>query len=181
MNKQQAQELALSLMGEHGLTDAGWTLVFHDSAKVLGRCLHKEKYLSLSNQYVAAVGADDVKQTMLHEIAHALLPSRRKNGKAYGHGPEWQRLAKKLGGSDQRHGANPFTEKSPAPVGLDTPIDEGDTVWVPFASDGMTGVVTRVGRTKFDFVVETGRTWTGYIHRAVKVAEREDSPVLAAA
>jgi hypothetical protein len=181
MNKEHAEELALALMNEHGLTDNGWVFGFHNSIKILGLCKHKEQRISLSTQYVEANDAEDIEQTMLHEIAHALLPGRRKNGTSYGHGPEWDRLAKSIGHTGGiRREAKKYMQAEP-PIGLTTDLGLGDKVWLPFGANGLEGIVTYIGRTKLSFTAADGGKWNGYLEKAIKIAEREHSPVLIAA
>jgi predicted SprT family Zn-dependent metalloprotease len=96
-----ARNLALKLMTEHGLIRnengaADWTFRFDESTKRFGCCSYRDRTVSLSRALVALNSEARVVNTILHEIAHALLPSH------VGHKPEWVRLARKIGCDGKR-------------------------------------------------------------------------------
>ena len=80
---------ARALMDRNGLHD--WSLRFGNARKKLGECRAKEKLIVLSRAHAAGGAPDDVTDTILHEIAHALA------GPAAGHGPTWKAVARRLG------------------------------------------------------------------------------------
>ena len=88
--------LARSLMAEHGLTD--WTFKWDRSVNRLGNCNHTDRTISLGVPYVEANGYMDVKDTILHEIAHALA------GFKAGHGWVWKAVCKEIGAEPSRLG-----------------------------------------------------------------------------
>lgn len=93
-------ELARDLMREHGALDQhGWRFAFDRAKMRAGQCDYSAKIISLSKHYVAepSVPFEDIRNTILHEIAHALA------GDAAGHGPEWKRVALSIGCDGSRY------------------------------------------------------------------------------
>lgn len=90
----EAARTARALMDEHGLHDWGFEF---DRARVrAGAChFHAEK-ITLSRAVTAAHSEAEVRETMLHEIAHALV------GREHGHDEVWRRQARQIGASGQR-------------------------------------------------------------------------------
>lgn len=104
---EDAQRLAEMLMAEHGLTAAGWTFGFSNATRAAGSCQERSynatsgtvktvKRIKLSRHFVSAADSALVRETILHEIAHALV------GPVEGHGPRWQTKVLELGGSSDR-------------------------------------------------------------------------------
>ena len=86
--------MALALMAEHGL--AGWRLVL-DSAKTrAGVCRPGRREIGLSRHLTALHSEAEVRDTVLHEIAHALV------GPEHGHDAVWRATAVRLGCSGDR-------------------------------------------------------------------------------
>lgn len=94
MNKQHIKELALQLMSENksgiNLIDRGWTFKFSKSKGFIGRCSYIDNVIELSDYYLPLMEEDEVIDTILHEVAHALTQGD-------GHGKLWKAMAKKLG------------------------------------------------------------------------------------
>ena len=85
----EIHEFALLEMKEYELDD--WKFGF-DLAQVRGGvCKHRKKEISLSVSYCCAASREDVLDTVLHEIAHALA------GFKVGHGPKWKKICKAIG------------------------------------------------------------------------------------
>ena len=89
MNLNRAITLALKLMEKHKLEN--WTLSLMNTKVCGGYCDYKEKAIAISRVWISKLGEKEIKDTILHEIAHALLPANTR------HSPEWKVLAKKLG------------------------------------------------------------------------------------
>lgn len=91
----EAQQLALSLMTEHGLVADGWTFRFSRGSTTLGLTTwpHGEDvgWINISRDFVSFNDEVKVREVILHEVAHALLPPEE------GHGPNWQVKAVELG------------------------------------------------------------------------------------
>lgn len=80
---------ARDLMDRNGLAD--WSLGFNGAARKLGVCRYRQKEILLSRKHAVDGTPDQVSDTILHEIAHALA------GSGAGHGPAWKKIARQLG------------------------------------------------------------------------------------
>ena len=80
---------ARALMDEHGLE--AWAFRFSAAESRLGECREREKVIRLSRRHAVNGEPREVRDTILHEIAHALA------GAAARHGPAWKTVAKRLG------------------------------------------------------------------------------------
>ncbi len=90
----EAQRLAQSIMRQHRLDD--WAFAYNRRKRCLGLCRHDEKLIELSIFYVAANDEPSVRDTILHEVAHALA------GPAAGHGPRWKAKCVQIGARPER-------------------------------------------------------------------------------
>jgi predicted SprT family Zn-dependent metalloprotease len=84
-----ALELASSLMNEHGL--AGWRVKLDHARRRAGQCDFTAQTISLSRHYVRYAETDHIRDTILHEIAHALV------GPKHGHDAVWRQKAREIG------------------------------------------------------------------------------------
>lgn len=82
--------MAQSLMLEH-LEDRDWSFGFDNGRRRAGLCSYTDKKITVSKYLSLVHSIDDVRQTMLHEIAHALC------GPKEGHSKKWLATAKKIG------------------------------------------------------------------------------------
>lgn len=89
MKLNEASTLARHHMDAHGLHD--WSVVFDRARLRFGRCVYKAKRIQLSRYLVELNDEAHVLDTILHEIAHAVLPP------GAGHGLVWQRKAREIG------------------------------------------------------------------------------------
>ena len=80
---------ARALMDSHGLEE--WTFRFSAAQGRLGECREREKLIRLSLRHAVKADPREVKDTILHEIAHALAGARA------GHGPAWKAIAERIG------------------------------------------------------------------------------------
>jgi predicted SprT family Zn-dependent metalloprotease len=97
----EAEMLAFLHMEEHGLFDKLWHFDFEACKRTLGRCHYTLKKITLSKWYVELNEEDDVEDTILHEIAHALSWVRYgREGK--GHGRLWKRVCREIGATPER-------------------------------------------------------------------------------
>lgn len=78
-----------ALLGVH--LDASWSFAFDNAKRRAGACDYLRKRITLSRYLSARYDDETNRQTILHEIAHALA------GSAAGHGIEWKRVARSLG------------------------------------------------------------------------------------
>lgn len=81
--------LARDLMDRHGLRD--WTLAFVESRRRLGDCRYDQQLIRIARHHAIEHPEADIRDTVLHEIAHALA------GHAAGHGPVWKTVARRIG------------------------------------------------------------------------------------
>lgn len=91
MNLQQAEKLALDLMETHGLIDKKWFFRFNNRRRAAGVCKQGDYCIELSKHITALADEHEVKDTILHEIAHALV------GRGHGHDQVWINKAKEIG------------------------------------------------------------------------------------
>lgn len=104
-NNKQEQVLVVAnqLMNKHGLGLKGWNFQL-DNAKVrAGQCRYDTKTISLSKQFVKHASDHEIRDTVLHEIAHALAPKR-------GHDSVWRQVALSIGCNGQRCHSLYFSE-----------------------------------------------------------------------
>lgn len=83
-------------MAEHGLAARGWSFVFNRRKRSLGLCNYTAKRIELSSFFVAQNDEAAVRDTILHEIAHALT------GQKAGHGAAWVAVCRRLGANPKR-------------------------------------------------------------------------------
>lgn len=76
-----------------------WDLRFSNGKRNLGYCDGKRKLIFLSRAYMNMNSYDVIRDTLLHEIAHAV--QFIKQGKT-DHGREWKRIAGEVGCSPER-------------------------------------------------------------------------------
>ena len=74
----------------------GWSFQFDHATTRAGCCNYQTQVISLAHAYARAAPDAAIDDTLLHEIAHALV------GKAHGHDPVWQAKTVALGCSGQR-------------------------------------------------------------------------------
>ena len=80
---------ARELMARNELAD--WSLRFNGARKKLGLCHYGDKSIVLSREHALEGTPEQIADTILHEIAHALA------GPGAGHGPAWKAVARRLG------------------------------------------------------------------------------------
>ena len=67
-------DLAASLLDEHGLTD--WSFDIDRATSRAGACHHFQRAILLSNSHCIKTNAENIRDGILHEIAHALVGPR---------------------------------------------------------------------------------------------------------
>ena len=90
----RAAEIARSTMNKHGLTD--WAFGFDRSVRRFGCCHYQTKTITLSEKLVELNNEATVLDTILHEVAHAIV------GHSEGHGTCWKAKARELGCTAER-------------------------------------------------------------------------------
>lgn len=91
-----AKRLAKDLMTQHGLKAMGWSFAFDNAVKRLGLCTFSTKTISISKTLTRLNPDTQVRNTLLHEIAHALI------GAGHGHNSAWRSKAMAIGCNGQR-------------------------------------------------------------------------------
>ena len=127
--------LTRDLMDRNGLPD--WSFRFSSARQKLGECRAREKLIVLSRTHAAEGTPADVRDTILHEIAHALA------GPGAGHGPAWKAIARRLGArpasrAHESDGARRAREAARTRFRL------GDTVEFTGRGEVRTGVIERM-------------------------------------
>jgi len=86
--------LTRELLDRHGLRD--WSFTFGRSKTRLGSCEFGRRLITLSSHLVQLNGLREIKDTILHEIAHALV------GPRHGHDTTWRAKCREIGAKPQR-------------------------------------------------------------------------------
>ena len=94
MDLRDAFALAEDLLEHHGLT--GWSVVFDGAKRRAGICRFGPQVLGLSAPLTTLHSELEVRDTILHEIAHALA------GPTHGHDEVWRSIAVRIGCSGAR-------------------------------------------------------------------------------
>ena len=95
MNIQEANRLAVALMEQHGLFNMGYRFCWNRAKRMYGYCNWVNRTIALSMPLTAIRTPEMVRNTILHEIAHALCPNR-------GHDDVWRSKAMQLGCNGER-------------------------------------------------------------------------------
>jgi len=128
-------EQARELMDRHGLAD--WGLRFTSARTKLGECRPGRKLIQLSRMHAVNGPAEQVTDTILHEIAHALA------GPGAGHGPAWKVIAKRLGATPKSC-ARESDEARRRRMAIRANFRVGDRVSFVARNEPHTGVIIRM-------------------------------------
>ena len=90
----QARDLACRLLTAYGLRD--WSFAFNRSKRQMGCCRYDPKVIELSRYFVELNARDLIRDTLLHEIAHALV------GPGHGHDAVWKAMCLGVGARPER-------------------------------------------------------------------------------
>ena len=94
MEAREALRLARALLREHGLED--WQVTLDRAKTRAGSCRFHTRTITLSRALTELHSEAEVRETILHEIAHALV------GPEHGHDAIWRAQAKKIGSTGAR-------------------------------------------------------------------------------
>ncbi len=82
---------ALRLLEIHGLAERGWSFRFDRAKRRAGCCHYLKKRISLSRFFCSSASEWEITNTLLHEIAHALV------GSEHNHDSVWLKKAREIG------------------------------------------------------------------------------------
>lgn len=88
------ERMARNLMDVHGLSD--WAFKWSNARQQAGSCDNKRKIIRLSRPIAHLWGPEGMRDTVLHEIAHALA------GYKAAHGPAWKAVCRQIGAKPER-------------------------------------------------------------------------------
>lgn len=151
MHPFDARQLAWDLMRQHGLIDAGWRFRFDHARRRFGCCHYGRKLITLSRPLTLLNTEPEVRDTVLHEIAHALCPGD-------GHGPKWRAKCREIGAKPVRCFSDNAVSSPPRAAARFEWGCESCNWWVP-----------RRRRTRGTFVCTTCRTRLAYRPRLITV------------
>src|SRR5271157_3467668 len=90
------RKLAEDLLTLHGLQE--WSFTFNRGKQTMGLCAYARRTIELSTYFVERNGQEEILDTILHEIAHALV------GPGHGHDAVWKRKCVEIGARPARCG-----------------------------------------------------------------------------
>ena len=96
MELQKTKKIGRELIERHKLADTGWIFKLDYATRRFGQCNFKTKTISISTVLARLNDEEIVSETILHEIAHALVGARK------GHGQEWRAKALEIGSNGNR-------------------------------------------------------------------------------
>jgi len=105
MDLKELEAIAVRELAKHGLT--GWTFGFADTKRRLGVCKYQSKRIEIAHYYALNSPSEVVHDTLLHEIAHALV------GPGVRHGAKWKAVAIRLGAKPNACDSSPDTAVHP--------------------------------------------------------------------
>jgi predicted SprT family Zn-dependent metalloprotease len=91
MSTSEVYQEAAILLRQHGLAQKGWSFELSNQKRRVGECNHARMVIRFSIHFLEKTPARDITDTLLHEIAHAIV------GPNHGHDNVWKRKAIELG------------------------------------------------------------------------------------
>lgn len=92
----QVQALAQGLLASFGLRE--WSFAYNRRKAAMGMCFYDRRTIELSHHFVERNSHAEIVDTLLHEIAHALV------GPGHGHDAVWKRKCVEIGARPVRCG-----------------------------------------------------------------------------
>ena len=137
--------LARELIAKHQLNQ--WSFQFDNGTKRAGCCQYATRLLSLSHEFAKRAPEEEISETILHEIAHALV------GQAHGHDDVWRAKAGEIGCSGRRCHDLQFTP--PRYI-----VKCEQNCWVATAERRRRGVVCKHCRGTVVYLTYTEERWS---------------------
>ena len=100
MNVAEAFKMLEEELGAHGLVTSGWKGELDRARRRFGVCRMSDRVISLSRVLVELNSEDEVRDTILHEIAHALAWERYREN--CGHDARWKEICVEIGARPER-------------------------------------------------------------------------------
>jgi len=97
----RVRELAAELFAKHNMAD--WSFAFDRATQRVGSCCHTDRTITLAYEFARQAPEEELRETLLHEIAHALV------GPRHNHDDVWRAQALAIGCSGQRCCSVSFT------------------------------------------------------------------------
>lgn len=104
METADVERLAGDLLEQH-LPGRGWTFGFDRAVRRAGSCDYAERRITVSRYLAQRAEEAEVRQVLLHEIAHA------QAGSGAAHGPRWRAAASRIGYTGSRLHDRPVAEE----------------------------------------------------------------------
>lgn len=95
MNNTEILTLGQDILKQYGLDIKGWKITFDTAKKRGGACHYRTKTISLSKAIMATATDAEIRETILHETAHALTPG-------HSHDHVWKSMLISMGGTGAR-------------------------------------------------------------------------------
>lgn len=96
MNLAEANTLIIQAFAKHNLFSKGWSFEWDNAKTRFGCCRYSRKLITMSSILVELNSELEVRDTILHEIAHALV------GPAHWHNDIWKAKAAQIGAQPVR-------------------------------------------------------------------------------
>ncbi len=135
---------ATRYIDQHSLV--GWSFQFDNGTKRAGCCDYRKQLISLSQEFARCAREEEIEDTILHEIAHALV------GKDHGHDAVWRAKAVEIGCSGERCHDVQFTR--PRYI-----VRCENDCWASTAERRRRGVVCKKCKGKVLYVTYTDDRW----------------------
>ena len=100
MSPSDTLQLLEHKLTEHGLAARGWTGALDNAERRFGVCRPAKKEISISRTLAALNSGEEVLDTILHEIAHALADSIYREN--CGHDERWKAICRQIGARPER-------------------------------------------------------------------------------
>lgn len=93
-NPNAVRDWALAVMAGFGLSE--WQFALTRGVRILGVCRHQKHVIGLSRHLIERNSPEEVRDTLLHEICHALV------GPGHGHDEVWKAKCREVGCRPER-------------------------------------------------------------------------------